>query len=237
MLVGLVSGLVLAAGGSLVLAQSSSNNYRVEETFFGTGGEREACSGSFCATQSAGELTVGNTAGGDFQAQAGFNTTDQPMLEFIVTGGSLNLGTLSTGSTATGTMTFSVRNYLSNGYVVTTVGQPPTNGPAQIDPLTSPTASSAGSEQFGMNLTANTQPTTFGANPTHAPDSSFSFGAALPGYNSPNLYKYVVGESVAASDRSSGQTIFTVSYIVNVSPITEGGIYETDQVFVVTGTY
>jgi hypothetical protein len=58
--------------------QSSSSSYQVNEVFFGTGGELNACSGSYCSKQSAGELTVGNTKGTAFQAQAGFNTDRIP---------------------------------------------------------------------------------------------------------------------------------------------------------------
>lgn len=66
-----------------VLAQSSSTNYKVEESFFGTGGELDASSTNYRAKQAAGETAVGNTASTNFQAQAGFNTTDQPFSYFL----------------------------------------------------------------------------------------------------------------------------------------------------------
>ncbi len=235
----LVLGVLMLVIGSasLASAQSSSPNYRVEESFFGTGGELDASSPNYRAKQSAGELTVGNTASDNYQAQAGFNTTDVPFLEFTVSGGTLDLDLLNTATTATGTVTFTVRNYLSHGYVVTIAGPPPTSeGGAQIDPLSTPSASSPGTEQFGLNLRDNSSPN-IGANPVQDPDNTFSFGQVAGDYNTPNLFKYALGDTVAFSTTSSGRTQFTVSYIVNIGALTESGRYDTDQVFVATATF
>jgi hypothetical protein len=103
--------------------------------------------------------------------------------------------------------------------------------------LTSPTASVAGSEQFGINLVHNTSPASFGANPVQVPSSAFSFGAAAPGYNTPNQYKYVPGDTIAYSNSSSGETDYTISYIYNISVITPGGTYGFNDVLVATATF
>src|ERR1700729_3951161 len=70
---------VALAGG-----QSSSPDYQVNEVFFGSGGELNACSSNFCSKQSAGETAVGNTSSPNFQAQAGFNTDRTPYIQFDV---------------------------------------------------------------------------------------------------------------------------------------------------------
>lgn len=233
-----LTALIILSVPINVLAQSSSTNYRVEESTFGVGGELDASSPNYRSKQSAGETTIGNTSSANYQANAGFNTTDQPMLEFEVTSGNIDLGVLNTASTATANGTFSIRTYLSGGYVVTAVNDPPKNeSGVALNSLTSPTASSAGAEQFGINLVANTSPTTFGSNPSQSPDSTFGFGFASSGYNTANLYKYVKGDKIAESATSSGKTIFTVSYIFNVSALTKAGNYNTDQTFVVTSTF
>ena len=77
---------------------SSSTNYRVDQTFFGSGGELDASSTNYRARQSAGELTIGNTASANYQAFAGFNTTDEPYLEFFVTASNIDLGYLDTAA-------------------------------------------------------------------------------------------------------------------------------------------
>src|SRR6185295_5042635 len=89
----------------------------------------------------------------------------------------------------------------------------------QLSPLASPTASSVGNEQFGVNLVANTigcgAPANFGAPAVQVPDNTFSYGAVEPGYNTCGLFKYVKGDTVASSTNSSGETDFTISFIYN----------------------
>ena len=220
--------------------QSSSTNYQVNEVFFGNGGELNACSSSYCSKQSAGEMTVGNASSAAFSTQAGFNTDREPYLAFSVTGGTTDLGVLTTGSAATATGTFAVKTYLAGGYVVKTVSDPPKNTlPNQptLANLTTPTASSPGTEQFGINLVANTSPTNFGANPIQVPDGTFSFGSVASGYNTANLFKYVKGDTIAQSSRSTGETDFTISYLYNISNVTSAGEYQLNHELVATSTY
>lgn len=217
--------------------QSSSTHYGVDEVFFGSGGELNACSTSYCSKQAAGELTVGNTSSNTYQAQAGFNTTSTPYLQFIVNAATVNLGTLSTGTTYRANGTFSVKAYLASGYVVQTASDPPTNSGHQLAPLATPTASDSNAEQFGINLVANTSPATFGAGPAQVPDTTFGFGQVEPNYATANKFMYNKGDAIAYSTTSSGETDFTISYIFNVSPITPGGVYSFNHVLVATATY
>jgi hypothetical protein len=98
-------------------------------------------------------------------------------------------------------------------------------------------SSSVGTEQFGINLRANTSPTTFGADPSQSPDSSFSYGYAAPGYDTPNQYKFAKNDVIAKSDKSSGQTDFTISYIYNISALSTAGQYVFNQDLVVVATF
>jgi hypothetical protein len=218
-------------------AQSSSSNYQVNEVFFGSGGELHACSTNYCSKQSAGETAVGNTASANYQAQAGFNTNREPYIEFTVSNTTVNLGTLTSTTTRTANATFTVKAYLSHGYSVINASDPPQNDSYTMQALTIPTASSVGTEQFGINLVANTSPTSFGADPQYIPDNTFSFGQVSADYSSPNLYKYVKGDTVAQSTSSSSDTTFTVSYIFNISNVTPGGTYSMNHVLVATATY
>jgi len=216
---------------------SNSSNYQVNEVFFGAGGALNDCSSSYCAKESLGETAVGNTKSTNYQAQAGFNSNRNPYIQFVVNNSNTDVGGLSTGYTSTATSTFSVKSYLSDGYQVVTVSNPPVNNSYYIHNLTSPTTASAGTEQFGMNLVANTSPITFGANPVQVPSSTFSSGAASSGYNTPNYYKYTPGSVIAYSNISSGETDFTISYIYNISNITPGGLYTFKDVLVATSTF
>lgn len=220
-----------------VFAQSSSANYKIEESYFGNGGELDANSPNYNAQQSAGENGVGNTSSSNYQANGGFNTKQEPYLEVYVTGGSTDLGTLSPSTAATTTSTFYVRAYLASGYSVIIASNPPSYGANQIDPMGTLGPSVPGTEQFGINLRANTNPTTFGADPSQAPDSSFGYGYATPGYNTPNQYKYIKDDVIARSDKSSGRTDYTISYIYNISSLSPAGEYVFNQDLVVVGTY
>lgn len=226
--------------GTVLAQSSSSTNYKVDQTFFGTGGELDAASASYRAKQTAGELAIGMTASTSYSAFAGFNTTDDPFLEFVVIGNNIDLGYLETTSTKTANGVFSVRAWQAHGYVVQTQSNPPTNtstGAQQLAAPSTPTASAVGTEQFGINLVANTSPTTFGANPAQQPDSTFSFGEVATGYDTPNLYKYVKGDVIAHSDKSTSITQYTISYIFNINEVTPSGQYRFPHILVATGTY
>lgn len=224
-------------------AQSQSSTYQVNEVFFGTGGELHSCSTTLCSQQAAGETTAGNTQGTTSQAQAGFNTERQPSLEMTVNAANINLGNLTTGSTATATSTFNVKTYLSSGYSVITASDPPTNASYTLQNLTSPTASNSSSEQFGINLVQNQTtcptpaPANFGADPVQVPSASFSYGTAAAGYNTCGLFKYVKGDIIASSSQSSGETDYTISYIFNISELTRGGKYTMNHVLVAVPTF
>lgn len=227
-----VTGIALAA-----VPQSSSSNYRVNEVFFGSGGSLHDCSTNYCAKLSAGETAVGNTSSANYQAQGGFNTDRQPYIQFVVNNTNQDIGTLTSAAAKTATATFSVKSYLASGYVVKQTSPGPTNGSYVLNGLTTPSASAIGTEQFGINLVANTSPATFGANPSQSPDSTFGFGQVASGYNTANLFKYVKDDTIAYSDTSSGTTNYTISYIFNVSNLTPGGTYTLNHVLVATSTF
>lgn len=236
----LTGAVILTVGGSALAQQASSTNYSVDEVFFGTGGELEACSTNYCSKQSSGETGVGEVGSTNYKSVAGFNTNREEYIEFVVTNSGTDLGVLSTSSAATATGSFSVKTYLASGYVITTASDPPKSsgsGSHTLANLSSPTASSPGTEQFGMNLVANTSPTSFGSAPVQVPDGTFSFGAVASGYNTADQYKYVKGDVIAQSTQSSGQTNYTVSYLFNISTATPAGEYTFNHSLVATSTY
>lgn len=246
----LVGVLVLIGTGGIVsAAQSSSPSYSIDETFFGSGGELNACSSSYCSKQALGETAAGNAASANYQIQAGNNTNRDNSLEMIVNTSSIDVGRLTNTSTKVATATFSVKSYLASGYAVVTSSPGPQNGSHVLQLLTTPSASATGTEQFGMNLVANACPANtspsgpgacsggFGADPSQAPDSSFSFGQAAPGYDTADDYQYNDGDTIAYSDSSSGETDYTISYLFNISPVTPAGEYTMRHVLIATSTF
>lgn len=216
----------------------TSSHYQIQEDFVGGGGGTNAASSGFQASDSlGGGAGVGDAAATSQKIQTGATTTNDPSLSFVVNTPTVALGTLTTGATQTSTATFSVLNYTSYGYSVSVIGSPPSNGAHTLSAPSSPVASATGTEQFGINLAANTLPTNFGAAPSQVPNTTFSFGAAASGYNTANVYKYVSGNTIALAAKSSGQTTYTISYIANISIGTQGGSYSGNQTLVVVGTY
>lgn len=212
----------------------SSTNYRFVETSLGGSGLIGSQSANFQAATSSAILGLSSSISTNYQLEGGNLTTSDPALAFAVDSSGVNFGTFSAGTASTATLTFRVIDYTSYGYVVQTLGSPPKNGGHTISAMSSTTTSQAGTEQFGINLVANTSPVSFGANPDHG---QFGFGSAATNYNTANNYRFVSGETIASAPKSSGETVYTVSYIVNVSSLTPGGQYVGDQTILCTGTY
>lgn len=233
----LAAVLVSCVGAGTVTAESSSSSsYKVMDTQFGSSSTLQACSASYCAKASLGDVVAGSSSASGYTARFGDVAGSEPMLEVIVGGGSANLGDLDTTTTATITMTVQIRNYLSSGYVLQIVGTPPQYSGHTLSALSSSTASDPGTEQFGINAVANTSPNV-GTNPAQVPSSETSFGVVNEGYNTPNLFKFSSGDTVAHSSTSSGRTDYTVSMIVNISNITPAGRYVGDYNAVVVPVY
>ncbi|MGH7234198.1 MAG: hypothetical protein ACREF7_02010 [Candidatus Saccharimonadales bacterium] len=221
-----------------------SSSYGVGEYNFGSGGSLDTtCSASYCAAQTLGETGVGVTNSADYQAYPGFEVNREPSLQFLVNTTSVNLGTLTTTTTATQTATFSVESYLSSGYIIETVSPPPNHGSHILSAPSTPTASAVGTEQFGINLVNNLTsctppaPANFGANPVQVPSSSYSYGVASANYAHCGEFLYNSGDTIASSSQSSGQTNYTISYIANISSVTPAGTYNMNQALVAVPTF
>lgn len=250
--------LLLIALGVLIITASSlpayattfstSPNYSVDQVLFGAGGDANTgyeSSTNYKSQVALGETGIGNFVGTNYQAYAGFTTTSTPYIQEVVTSANLNLGTLSTSSAATATATFYVRAWDSSGYSVMTASPPPTNGTYTMASPSTPTTFTPGTEQFGMNLVADTSPTSLttdspvSANPVQTTSycCNIAYGAAYGNYTTTNKYAYNNGDIIAQSTQATSSTIYTISYVVNVASNTPGGAYTFNQSLVATGTY
>ena len=193
-----------------------------------------------------GDSFIGNSASTSYQSNGGFNTASSPTLAFTVSTSNVSLGTLSTSAIKTGTATFNVKNYTSSGYIVQIVGTAPTMGGHTLAALTTDTASSTGTEQFGLNTVLNSV-AGVGANPVQVPSSSFSYGVAGDGttgafgstrpYTISDKYRFNSGDTIASAPSSSGETDYTATFMANISNLTPGGTYQANLVLVATGTF
>lgn len=147
------------------------------------------------------------------------------------TGTGVNLGTLTSSTTGSGTSQIGVATNAGSGYAVTVAGTTLTSGGNTVTAMNAATTSSQGSEQFGMNLATNTTPSV-----GQAPDGSGSATAAA-GYNTANTFKFTSGDTIASTSGADTFRRFTVSYIANVADATEPGSYSTALTYVCTATF
>lgn len=226
---------VVSFGWFSASAVLKSSNYQFIETSLGGTGLTSTKSADFQSSQSGGITGVGTSSDGTVKVEAGNLTTNDPALSFSVLSGNVSFGSFSPTATAIANASFEATDYTSYGYIVQVYGTPPTNSSGyQITPMSTTAASEVGIEQYGINLVANTVPQSFGANPNYG---QFGSGTVAANYDTANDFRFVSGDEIASSGQSSGQTIYTISYIVNVSDITPGGQYTATQNIICTGTY
>jgi hypothetical protein len=161
------------------------------------------------------------------------------------TAGSVSFNQLfSPSDTATATSQMAASTNATSGYSISVNGPTLTSGSNTIAAMASATTGVRGTGQFGMNLKANTVSTStpaVGTEVAPAANGTNYKGQSSAGYNTVDTFKFVSGDSVAASDNGgAGPTdsqIFTVAYIVNVPGSQIAGTYTTTLTYICTPTF
>lgn len=143
-----------------------------------------------------------------------------------------DMGDLSSQSTLLAQSQMAVGTNASGGFAVTANGSPPAAGSSVIKGAEQPTPSQVGINQFGINLVENTEPKV-GKNP----EGDWANAVASEGYNQPNKYKYVPGDTIAYSPSVSLMKKFTISYVLNSSPSLRAGSYATSINYIASGRF
>lgn len=143
-----------------------------------------------------------------------------------------DMGQLETDSTLVAYSQMAVGTNASAGFSITAHGGPPAAGTSVIDEIQTPTQSIPGTNQFGINLVANSAPAIGGD-----PEGPFANAVPSPDYGIPDTYKFVDGDEVAFSPNVSLMRKFTVSYILNASPSLKAGVYSTTITFLAAGNF
>lgn len=166
--------------------------------------------------------------------QVAVTATVSQSLTFSISDNTIEFGTLSASAAqyadnAAGDAseveahTLTVGTNAANGYTMTLNGSTLTSGAHTIDSIgASNAASSAGTEQFGIRMTA-----TGGSGAVSAPyaDSGFAFdSAAFP-------------DNVASASGSSANTVYSVRYLANIAAETEAGAYTATLTYVATANF
>ncbi len=146
----------------------------------------------------------------------------------------LALGTLSTTAVTSGAHTVTLATNAASGMAVTYAGATLTSGAHTIAAMTTTAPSAPGTEQFGINLVANTAPIVGAVCSGTAP-----IAAAMAGYNTINNFRFVTtGErTIVSSAGAINSTTCTISYIANISGVTEAATYTTTLTYTATATF
>lgn len=235
-LLSLVMVLVFAVPSVAGALNSNSESYQLSEVQLGGTINQNGCSEGYCAEVSIGDTNAGGASSDNYSVEFGEIVDDEPVLEVVVEAGESNLGILSTEETATKTALIKIRSYLAGGYTMQITGDAPQFGTHSLSTPTVPSLSTPGLEQFGINLVENSSPNV-GANPVQAPDVGVEFGKVSSNYNTPNMFMYISGSTVAYSETDSGRTDYTLSMIVNISNSTPAGHYFGDYTVVVVPAF
>lgn len=232
LLVALAIGV--GVGYAPVFAETSTSpNYQITESQFGTGSSLESCSEAYCAHAVVGTNSQASKATTPELGKADYS---EPLLQMVVESGASNLGDLTTEQTGMKTMTVKIRNYLSGGYMLQIIGEAPKYKNHVLNVLGTPTVSKPGTEQFGINVVKNTTPGV-GADPVQQPSGTSAASLLKPNYNTPNKFMYQSGDTIALSQSDNGGADYTISMIVNISNSTPAGRYSGDFSAVVLPVY
>lgn len=138
----------------------------------------------------------------------------------------VNVGDMGPTYTSSGQTQLLTATNAKDGYAISVQGPTMTSGNNEIPVFVPGGMSVAGISQFGINLRANTNPPS-GQNPS-GPGS----GTPTAGYNQPNHYRYVSGDTIASSANADDYRRYTVSYVINVGANQPPGVYASTFTYV-----
>lgn len=230
--------LALCAIGipSVLSAESQSSNYKIFADSFTSGGGN-ANSSNYYQFDTLGIQATGEEMRGlNYILDSGLTPQETPpYISFSLGGGTdIDLGTLSASSVAFGSHTMSVETNSRRGYSISYAGtalQHYTGYEFDSAGISSPAASSPGTEQFGLNAVANTNPAV-GANP-----SGGTGGGVETKYAQQNQFAFQSGDIMGTGNTFTQDVTYTVSIIANIANSTPGGRYESNIVYTVYSKY
>lgn len=230
------SGNVAAPTGSQTVAFGNVTNPTAQNTTFyirittySTATWTTAIDTGTVAASTAQQITLSGTMDESLTFCTGTSITGTNC--GTVSGSAVNFGTFSSGATSTGTSVMAASTNGASGYAITVNGATLTSGSNTITALTSQTASSVGTSQFGLNLKDNATPD------VGAEVSGSGTATASATYGTANSYRFVTGDSVASVTTPTDANAFTVSYIVNVPGSQAAGTYTATMTYIATATF
>lgn len=228
------NGSAAVAAGSVITIKIGTN---------ATGGSNQIIN-----TSSTGNATIaiGGTFGdtGDILVEiltddsVNITATVDESLSFSISDVAIGFGTLTSAnaryatSDASGDTSAQVAHNLvagtnaTGGYTITVQGATLTSGSDTIDAMATEATSSAGTEQFGLRMTASGGSGTVDTNYDNNPADSYMFGATSS-----------TADDVASASGSSADTTYSCYYLANIAANTEAGSYSTDLTYIATAQF
>ena len=228
--------LTLTAPTDGVGAAAIAPNDKIIITYDGTNSINPTTPGSYTVAISGAFGDAGDITNNILTSnQVDITATVPQSLTFSISDTSISFGTLSavaaryaSGTAPGDTSEVEAHNIIvgtnaSNGYTMTVGGSTLTYGANTITPIgSSNTASSVGSEQFGLRLTASG-----GSGSVSAPYAAAGFAfdtAAFP-------------DAIASASGATTNTTYSVRYLANINASTEAGIYTGAVTYVATANF
>ena len=236
-----VNGSAAVAAASVITIEIGTN------ATFGTTGTNQITNGTAGTTL----ITIGGTFGDTGTIGVPIIADDvvvvnalvQPTITFTVSDNSIFYGNLRTAgicfaigtdpgpvtctqTTENDSITLTAGTNAASGYIITAQGATLTSGIAgpTITPLAANTASSPGTEQFGIRL----RNVTGGSGTATAPYAAAGY-AWTPTAST--------AAQIASASGPSASTSYGVAYMANIASSTEAGTYTANHTYVATATY
>jgi hypothetical protein len=162
--------------------------------------------------------------------------TVDPSITFSVSDNTIGFGTLSaaddrfaTGDTlgnssSTSAHTLAAGTNATSGYIIYLLGNTLTSGGNTITAPAGPSATTVGSEQFGLNLSASGG--SGSVDSQYGTSSQYGFGSTSS-----------VQDNIASASGATASTTYTATYVANIAADTEAGSYSTTLTYTATASY
>lgn len=222
--------LGLFVPGVLYAAMSSGNYQVISDSFNAGGGVVD--SANYSALTAVGEVAMGESSSALYVLKAGTPAYKaSPYVSMSVGSDWIDLGYLSTSAVSYNSHTLAVESNAKSGYVLKIYGNTLMNADGDdINEIGATAAiSSPGTEQFGVNLVANTVPL-IGAAP------NLQKAIIDTDYAIANQFAFTDADTIVTATKHSKDN-FTVSYIANIAGGTLAGAYQTTITFSLTSNF
>jgi hypothetical protein len=168
--------------------------------------------------------------------QVVITATVDPSITFSLSDNAVQFGSLSAGddkyattsggsSSPTNAHTLAAGTNATSGYVMYVMGATLTSGGNTITAPTGPSATTIGSEQFGLNLVVSGAGTGT-ADSQYGTSSQYGWGATVS-----------TQDNIASASGATASNTYTARYVGNIAAETEAGAYGTTLTYTATATY